>query len=511
MATVYQAQHVGTGETCAIKVLPAHVSHAPQRLTRFKREIALALRFDHPHIVSVFDAGCVDDTQFLAMEYLPLGSLAYEMRERLLRHEAFSVVESVEIARQIALALAYAHEQGIIHRDVTPGNILCARRDHRADTRDGAVRDRLCYKLGDFGLALEEGVTRLSLAGGIGTVDYVSPEAVLPDARVDARSDIYSLGVVLYEMLSGRPLFAAEHPLAKLHKLVNESHVPLCEIRADVPKALHALVERALAKHPAKRFPTADAFAQALEQFQARSARRLHSTRRHIRWPDFGHPWLKRRFSQPRSPIKPRLSTRIHPPRHFRWVLGLAAVFLSFAVLAMSQPLATRAIWPRIQNLFALSRAVLAQSQPALGADPPHTPALSATGSPDLVSTATLRSEELRSTPSNTISDTADVSSLADDSNTESLAASQAPALLVSNVTNATVLTRRYPNVAARVMAGSQMRPGQRRAVLGRSVDQRWWLVALDGDRTGWVPASAMRTFGDESAVPIVIVVVGSP
>jgi serine/threonine-protein kinase len=483
MATVYLAQHMGTGEPCAIKILPSHLAQSPQRITRFKREIALALRFDHPHIVSVFDAGCEQETPFLAMEYLPLGSLAQEMLERLSRHQVFAIEQAVEMARQVALALDYAHRHGIVHRDVTPGNIL--RAQPVGEGTDGDHWGRVCYKLGDFGLALEEGVTRLSLAGGIGTVDYVSPESVLPDARVDERSDIYSLGVVLYEMLAGRSLFIAEHPLAKLHKLVHEQHVPLSQLRADVSKPLNTLVERALAKHPARRFQSAKAFAQALEALQKRSTRR-------------GDRWLRLRTQLAKlMPFKWRqLAPRFRLSKRFgeygwrfgqrlRWMVGLILLITVVSIVVTQQPVMA-ALWPGLQSWMTSAQVAFDRQLPSLRAT--------------LTEVQKTHSSLVRAMPTATV--------IAHPVVANSLSNTNPDTLTVTNISSDTLLVRQHPAMSGTII--SRLQPKQSVTVMGRSSDGRWWLIALEGDATGWVFKATVRTTGNESAVPIVVVANGS-
>jgi serine/threonine protein kinase len=250
MATVYLAHDLKHKREVALKVLDAEVG-ATLRLERFHREIEVVAGLVHPHIVPIFDSGDAIGRLWYAMPYIRGESL----RARLERDGMLPVPDALRITREVAEALDYAHRQGVVHRDVKPENILLA---------DGQAL------LADFGIAramvgAEAGHTRTATDAIIGTPAYMSPEQADGEAEVDARSDVYSLGCVLYELLAGSRPFAGSTPIAAIASRLKGPPPPIGQFRTELPPHLEQVLARALAFEPAGRFETAGALAQAVD------------------------------------------------------------------------------------------------------------------------------------------------------------------------------------------------------------------------------------------------------
>jgi serine/threonine protein kinase len=253
MGHVYRAIHHGLGKEIALKVLSGM---SPELLARFHREAQAIARLDHPGCVRVLDFG-VDTTgaPYLAMELLDGVTLADEIA----RQGKLPLLRAVHLAQQLVAALAHAHAHGVIHRDVKPGNVMLARGGSRA-------------VLIDFGLASLRDAPALTGAGmAMGSPSYIAPERLLGHTQ-DARSDLYSAGVVLYEMLAGARPIVGSSPREIMEHALHRPARPLGALRPDVPPLLDALVRRALAKDPAKRFPDAEAMRSALDEVEEQIA-----------------------------------------------------------------------------------------------------------------------------------------------------------------------------------------------------------------------------------------------
>jgi eukaryotic-like serine/threonine-protein kinase len=248
MATVYLAEDLKHRRQVAIKVLKPELA-AAVGAERFLREIQVTANLQHPHILPLFDSGEADGVLFYVMPFVRGESL----RDRLRRERQLSVPETIRIIQQVAGALEVAHRQDIIHRDIKPENILL---------QDGEAL------LTDFGIAIalaKADAGRITGTGlSVGTLEYMSPEQATAERDLDARSDVYALGAVAYEMLTGETPVTGQTARALITKLVTELPTPLSSLRDGVPPALSAAVMRALAKTPADRFPSARAFAEAL-------------------------------------------------------------------------------------------------------------------------------------------------------------------------------------------------------------------------------------------------------
>jgi TolB-like protein/Flp pilus assembly protein TadD len=249
MATVYLARDLKHDRPVALKLLHRELA-ASLGPERFQREIRLAARLQHPHILTVLDSGETAGRLWFTMPYVDGESL----RDRLSRERQLPVADAVRLTREVALALDFAHRHGAVHRDIKPENILLV---------DGQAL------VADFGVARAAGAEdqRLTETGlAIGTPAYMSPEQAAGDQGLDARTDVYSLGIVLYEMLAGELPFAAPSPQAMIARRLTETPRPLRLIRETVPEGIGRAVNRALAKAPADRFPSAAEFARALEE-----------------------------------------------------------------------------------------------------------------------------------------------------------------------------------------------------------------------------------------------------
>ncbi len=247
MATVYRAYDPSFDREVAIKVLPREFLHNPQFLDRFKREIKTIAQLEHPAIVPVYDVGEHEGIPFFVMRYMPGGSLS-DMIEK----GRFSLEDTARTVERLASALSYAHRKGVVHRDLKPDNILF--------NEDGYPF------ISDFGIAkFTETHTNLTGSGIIGTPAYMSPEQATGDP-LDHRSDIYGLGVIVYQMLTGQQPYNADTPMGVAIKHVTD---PVPDIRLaapDLPEELGDVMKKVLAKDREERYATAVEFARALNQ-----------------------------------------------------------------------------------------------------------------------------------------------------------------------------------------------------------------------------------------------------
>ncbi|MFL5804660.1 MAG: protein kinase domain-containing protein [Roseiflexaceae bacterium] len=248
MATVYKAYHAAMDRYVAIKVLPQHLARDPNFRARFQRESRTIARLEHRYILPVYDVGEADDIPYFVMRYTDGGDL-----NDLIGGKTLAITRAATIVSQVAEALAYAHRQGIIHRDIKPANILIG--------NDG---DPL---LTDFGIAkIYEDTLQLTGEGQmVGTPTYMAPEQ-LQGQPVDARTDIYALGVVLYQAVTGEPPFIAETPLAVMLMHIHNPLRSPRQLNSAIPESIERVILRAMAKDPKDRFQTASEMAEALRE-----------------------------------------------------------------------------------------------------------------------------------------------------------------------------------------------------------------------------------------------------
>lgn len=289
---VYRCHDPGLDRTVAVKVLLSADTATAEAGERFLREARAAARLSHPHIVPVFDTGVDGGRPFLVMEFVEGQPL-----DRLIGNPRLTVETTIRVIFHLAQALQTAHDEGVIHRDVKPANVLI----------DRSGRPRLT----DFGLArLAADATRLSQTGDlVGTPRYMSPEQVLlPADEVDHRTDIYSLGAVMYEMLTGSPAADGPTPLAVLRRVADEEPVPVRECNAAVPEEIAAICARMMAKNRDTRYPTAGAVANDIQGCILRKM--------------FGSPEVELLAGLPSGAVQ-------HPrPRRFWVALGVAVGLL---------------------------------------------------------------------------------------------------------------------------------------------------------------------------------------
>jgi eukaryotic-like serine/threonine-protein kinase len=291
MAVVYRARQTDLERTVALKVLPPELSLDQSYIARFRQEARSAAALEHPHIVPIYEVGAAEGLQYIAMKYIAGRTLKDAVQVR----GALPIPDAAAILEQVADALDYAHSQGVIHRDIKPSNMMVA--------QNGWVY------LTDFGLARGSTTSGLTMAGTVmGTPEYMSPEQAQGLATIGPPTDVYALGVVLYELLTGNMPFQADTPMGMLVARLQYAPRPPREYRGDLPMPVEDVIMRALARRPEARFATAGALVQALKGAAGLGAQ-LTSTARPPVSPPQGTP-------RPPTPAQ-GLQAPVSPPAGF--------------------------------------------------------------------------------------------------------------------------------------------------------------------------------------------------
>lgn len=312
-ATVYRGYQPTMGRYVAIKILPRHFAADPTFAERFHREARLIARLEHAHILPVYDYGEDEGIAYLVMRYLEAGTLRSIMTARQL-----PLSEITHVLCQVASALDYAHRQGVVHRDVKPANIMIDREGNAYLT--------------DFGVAkIVSGVSGLTASGTIGTPAYMAPEQGM-SGRIDGRSDLYALGVLFYQLVTGALPFDSDTPVAVILMHINDPVPPVVEKLPDLPEGIEAFMQKAMAKDPDERFQTGSEFCDALSEMVGVSGAQVVPTELRAGAEVAISTMIQQREAAPEPEAAPARAPRTRR-RGLLWGVGaLAAVAIAAAV-----------------------------------------------------------------------------------------------------------------------------------------------------------------------------------
>lgn len=440
MATVYQAHDPHFKREVAVKVLPSQLTHDPTFRARFAREAQTIAALEHPAIVPVYDYGEENEQPYLVMRLMSGGSLADQIKQG-----SLPMPEAAQIVNRLARALDYAHSQGVIHRDLKPGNILFDKQHNPY--------------LADFGIAkLMEATTSFTGSAVVGTPAYMSPEQVKGGQKIDGRSDVYSLGIILYEMLTGRAPYQADTPIQVLMKHVLDPVPAIHDIKPDLPATVDSVVSRALAKDVTDRFSTAGELATAF------------STTAGLNPPNLSG--LSAQSTQ---------STQIKIP-NWAWItLSIGGLVLLGWLFA-----------PSISNLFTPETEVVVVTATTVPTTSTILPTITSTLTPlPPTKTATIIPSHTPTPPP---------------TNTIIPSATPTPQPQVQIIRNGNLRSgpgTNYNSVGV-ISAGSIV------VVLGKSVNEDWYFILLLDGNTAWIGASNVKVLDLGSIVLIPVITPGS-
>ncbi len=321
MADVYKGYQPGLDRYVAVKVMHTHLSEDPDFITRFRREAKSVAELRHPNIVQVFDFDVQGDVYYMVMEYIEGGETLKQRLQKLAEQsQRLPIEQTIDIVIKLADALAYAHDKGMIHRDIKPANVLLPSLDRPV--------------LSDFGIARLVGETGLTASGAmIGTPAYMSPEQGRGE-RGDARSDIYALGIVFYEMLTGKPPYDADTPYAIILKHINDPLTPPHTFISPMPEAVERIVLKCLAKDPNARFASMAELREALRGAQNAIGVEKTTTTAESTAPGLPPTALQPETAQPAVPVQPATPTRsggVKPA----WLIGAVVVVLAIGAIVV--------------------------------------------------------------------------------------------------------------------------------------------------------------------------------
>lgn len=372
MAVVYDAEDLLLGRRVAVKVLREQFAADPGFLARFQREAKAAAALSHPNIVGIYDVGSDGSAQYIVMELVQGRTLKQIIQE----DGPVSVARIIDLGRQLCEGLGYAHEHGIVHRDVKSQNILAG--------RDGRV------KITDFGIAVALGASSLTQSGYVvGSAQYLSPEQARGEPAT-ALSDLYSAGVVLYEMATGRLPFDGETPVAVALKHVQDEPTPPRQLNPRVPESLQTVILRAMAKDPAQRHASSRAMADALLACAQSS---LEATISQPVLAPVPAPVSRTKVTRAQPPVivkEPARPARRRESGNWTGLLLVLVVFLlvigtiPLAVLAYSNGFLQR-LFPSLAQVSVVGRAPTARPMPTIEPTPAPTMTLVPIRAPQLV------------------------------------------------------------------------------------------------------------------------------